>query len=129
MTQKDNKEALILTSSPHIRRPETTTKIMWTVTICLIPSGCVSIYVFGLSVLWIILTAVFSTMAVEWLFCFIQKKKCTLNDGSAVLTGLLLSYNLPPQSPLWMVITGSTVAIVFGKWFLEDWDLMYLIRR
>jgi len=107
--------SLRVMSSPHLRSPETTSKIMWSVTACLIPSGLVSIYVFGMNVLNIILTSILAAVASEWVCCYFQKKKPTISDGSAVLTGLLLSYNLPPKSPLWMALLGSCVAIVFGK--------------
>ncbi len=114
MTTK-NSNILKVTSSPHIRTAETTSKIMWTVTLCLLPSGLVSVYVFGIHALWVMLTAIASAALTEWGCCFVQKKEATLSDGSAVLTGLLLSYNLPPEAPLWMVCLGSFVAIVFGK--------------
>ncbi|MFH1061747.1 MAG: RnfABCDGE type electron transport complex subunit D [Candidatus Omnitrophota bacterium] len=116
MSEKNNTVSLAVTSSPHIRSEETTTKIMWTVTLCLIPSGLVSVYAFGISVLSIILTSIACALASEWLFsCFLQKKKNSLSDGSAVLTGLLLAYNLPAGAPLWMAGLGSFAAIVFGK--------------
>ena len=114
MTKRDFNN-LKVTSSPHIRSPETTSKIMWTVTFCLIPSGLVSVKIFGLHVLWVMITAVVSAILAEWACCFFQKKEHTIADGSAVLTGLLLAYNLPPGAPLWMVCIGSFVAIVFGK--------------
>lgn len=116
MSEQNNPVSLAVTSSPHIRSKETTAKIMWSVVVCLIPSGLVSIYVFGISVLSIILTSIVCAMFSEWLFaCFLQKKKNSLSDGSAVLTGLLLAYNLPAGAPLWMAGLGSFVAIVFGK--------------
>ncbi|MDD5745993.1 MAG: RnfABCDGE type electron transport complex subunit D [Candidatus Omnitrophica bacterium] len=114
MTEKQP-APLTVTSSPHIRSPETTSKIMWTVFVCLIPSGLVSVYVFGFGVLGIILTAVFAAVATEWACCRIQRKTPTIMDGSAVLTGLLLAYNVPPGSPLWMVFLGSFIAIAVGK--------------
>ena len=107
--------ALSVTNSPHIRSPETTSRIMWTVFFCLIPSGLVSVYVFGLSTLWIIMTAVLGAVVTEYGCGLISGGKNTLGDGSAALTGLLLAYNLPPQSPLWMAFIGSFVAIVFAK--------------
>ncbi|MBU1086618.1 MAG: RnfABCDGE type electron transport complex subunit D [Candidatus Omnitrophica bacterium] len=116
MSEKSNSVDLAITSSPHIRSKETTAKIMWSVTVCLIPSGLVSVYAFGISVFWIILTSIICAMASEWLFnCYLQKKPNSLMDGSAVLTGLLLAYNLPPGAPLWMAGLGSFVAIVFAK--------------
>jgi len=106
---------LRVTSSPHVRSPETTAKIMWTVTACLIPSGLVCVRLFGLSTLWIILTAIISAVISEYACALIQKKSPSLHDGSAVLTGLLLAYNLPPGAPLWLAFIGSLVAIVLGK--------------
>ncbi|MCK4994845.1 MAG: RnfABCDGE type electron transport complex subunit D [Candidatus Omnitrophica bacterium] len=113
MTKKLN--ILKVTSSPHIRTSETTAKIMWMVSLCLLPSGLVSVRVFGIHALWVMLAAIVSAALTEWACCFIAKKEQTLSDGSAVLTGLLLAYNLPPEAPLWMVCIGSFVAIVFGK--------------
>ncbi|MBU4305556.1 MAG: RnfABCDGE type electron transport complex subunit D [Candidatus Omnitrophica bacterium] len=106
---------LSMTSSPHIRFPETTSRIMWTVFFCLIPSGIVSVYVFGLSTLWIIITAVLGAVATEYGCGLMAGGKNTISDGSAALTGLLLAYNLPPQAPLWMVFIGAFIAIVFSK--------------
>ena len=106
---------LNLTSSPHIRSPETVSRIMWSVFCCLLPAGIISIYVFGLSTLWIIVTSILAAVLTEYGCCVAQKKKNTISDGSAVLTGLLLAYNLPPQSPLWMAFLGSFVAVLFGK--------------
>ncbi|MFH1093997.1 MAG: RnfABCDGE type electron transport complex subunit D [Candidatus Omnitrophota bacterium] len=114
MTTKDP-GILKVTSSPHVLTSETTSKIMWTVSLCLLPSGLVSVNVFGIHVLWVMLTAIASALITEGAYCIIAKKEPTLSDGSAVLTGLLLAYNLPPQAPLWMVCIGSFVAIVFGK--------------
>ncbi|MCG2712298.1 MAG: RnfABCDGE type electron transport complex subunit D [Candidatus Omnitrophica bacterium] len=110
-----NSSIFKVTSSPHVLTPETTSKIMWTVTLCLLPSGLVSVNVFGIHALWVILTAIASAAITEWAYCFIAKKGTALSDGSAVLTGLLLAYNLPPEAPLWMVCIGSFVAIAFGK--------------
>jgi electron transport complex protein RnfD len=118
MTENNNskKVSFQVNNSPHLRSEESISKIMWSVTVCLLPSGLVSVYVFGMNVVWIILTAIGTAALTEWLFCtLIQKKANTLSDGSAVLTGLLLAYNVPAGSPLWMVAIGSFVAILFGK--------------
>lgn len=112
---KNKNVSLLVNSSPHIRSPETTSRIMWTVFLCLLPSGFVSIYVFGISVLWIIISALLGALVTEHGFCLIQKKSFTILDGSAALTGLLLAYNLPAQSPLWMPFLGSFIAIAIGK--------------
>ncbi len=101
--------------APHIYSRETIPEIMWTVFFCLIPSGLVSVYVFGISTVWIILTAIISAVFTELVCCFAQKKALTINDGSAFLTGLLLAYNLPAHSPLWLAFAGSFVSILFAK--------------
>lgn len=110
-----NKNNLIITSSPHILSPETTSRIMWAVFFCLIPSGLVSVFIFGFSTGSIIICAILGALITEAFFCLIQKKALTINDGSAALTGLLLAYNLPAQSPAWLAFLGSFVAIFVGK--------------
>ena len=110
-----NNLALEVSSSPHVRSKESTSRIMWTVFFTLIPSGLVSVYVFGIYTLWVILTAVLGAVFTEWGCSVLQKKESTIGDGSAVLTGLLLAYNVPPSAPLWMVFIGSFVAIAIGK--------------
>ncbi|MFH2138870.1 MAG: RnfABCDGE type electron transport complex subunit D [Candidatus Omnitrophota bacterium] len=112
---KDKEQRLIVASSPHVHSGETIPKIMWTVFFCLLPSGIMSVYVFGMSTVWIILSAIIGAVATEWCCCTLQKKKLTIGDGSAVLTGLLVAYNVPPQSPLWLSFLGAGFAILFGK--------------
>lgn len=108
-------EKIILSSSPHIHSGESIPKTMHTVILALIPASLVGIYYFGLSALAVILFAVVSSMAFEALAQKAMKKKITIYDGSAALTGLLLAMNLPPTSPWWMVILGSLIAIGMGK--------------
>jgi len=114
MTEQ-NAAVYCVNTAPHIHSGESTQRIMWTVFFCLIPSGIVSMYVFGPTALWIMLTAVLAAVVTEAGSCRILKRPSTIADGSACVTGLLLAYNVPPQAPLWMVFLGTMVAIVFGK--------------
>ncbi|MDP2913063.1 MAG: RnfABCDGE type electron transport complex subunit D, partial [Candidatus Omnitrophota bacterium] len=106
----------IVSIAPHIKDKTSTRDIMWAVTISLIPSGLAGIFIFGLNSLLVILVSILSAVAAEAAILGIRKKDTSaLYDGSAVLTGLLLAYNLPPGSPLWMPLAGSVFAIAIGK--------------
>ena len=106
---------LIVSSSPHLHNKESVSKIMWVVALSLIPAGAVGVYVFGLSSLWVIIAAVISALATEALIQVLTKRKVSLIDGSAFITGILLAYNLPPNVPLWLPVVGSCFAIAIGK--------------
>ncbi len=88
---------------------------MWTVVACLIPSGVSGVFIFGLDALWVILLCIGSAVATEGVLQFFTKRKITVLDGSAFLTGLLLAYNLPPKVPFWIPVIGSCFAIAIGK--------------
>jgi electron transport complex protein RnfD len=89
---------------------------MWSVTFSLIPAGAAGVFIFGLNALLVTAAAVVSAVATEALILAVRKKDIgAIWDGSAVLTGLLLAYNLPPQVPLWMPAAGSFFAIAIGK--------------
>lgn len=102
-------------SSPHIRAGRTTRGIMLDVIVALLPAGAFGVAWFGLHALWIIAVSVFSAVAWEALWCWMAKKPYTVGDLSAVVTGLLLAYNLPPTVPLWLPIVGTGIAIVLVK--------------
>lgn len=106
---------LIVSDSPHIRTRESSSRIMWMVTLSLIPSGIAGMFIFGYNALWITLLGVMSAVITEALFQAITKKKVSWLDGSAFLTGLLLAYNLPPNVPFWIPIAGSFFSIAIGK--------------
>ncbi|HDZ77542.1 MAG TPA: RnfABCDGE type electron transport complex subunit D [Candidatus Omnitrophica bacterium] len=106
---------LVVSTSPHIHRHESTATIMWAVVIALIPSGIGSVWIFGLSALWVILTGVLSAVVFEVLIQRLRGQEVSVLDGSAVLTGLLLTYNLPPVVPLWIPVVGSFFAIAIVK--------------
>jgi len=106
---------LHISASPHLRDNLSVPKIMYSVILSLVPAGAWSVYIFGLKALWIILIAVLSAMATEWICQTIMKRPVTLFDGSAILTGLLLAYNLPAGVPLWIPLVGAFVSIFIGK--------------
>ena len=102
-------------SSPHIGAGRTTRGIMLDVILALLPAGAFGVAWFGLHALWIIAVSVLSAVAWEALWCWMAKKPYTVGDLSAVVTGLLLAYNLPPSVPLWLPIVGAGIAIVLVK--------------
>ena len=107
----------VISGAPHVHGPESVTKIMWGVVIALIPSFLVSVYFFGIQALLLTVVTVLSCLVFEYLINrFFFKRPCSLGDGSAMITGLLLALNLPSGLPLWMAIVGSLVAIGIAKW-------------
>lgn len=103
--------------SPHIKSKETVSTVMRDVLIALIPATIAAVYFFGLDAALVILTAIASAMLSEFIFNKITNRPNTLRDLSAVITGLLLAFNMPPTIPLWMVAVGSAFAIIVVKCF------------
>ena len=109
-------EKLEVSISPHIKAIKSTPKIMWTVILALLPAGIAGVYIFGIRSLYVILVSILSACLAEGIVLGLRRKKLSvLLDGSAVLTGLLLAYNLPPGIPLWVVVAGAAFGIVIGK--------------
>lgn len=106
---------LIVSVAPHLHKDESVRKIMWMVVISLIPTGVAGAVIFGISALWVIVLGVVSAIATEWLLEVLSRRKVTVFDGSAMITGLLLAYNLPPRVPFWLPIIGSFFSIAIGK--------------
>lgn len=104
-----------VSSAPHVRAKDSTSRIMLYVCIALSPSCLFSIIHFGFRALLIYLVAVLSCVGFEYLFQLIRHKKNTIDDLSAVVTGLLLAANVPVSIPIWEVILGSCFAIVIVK--------------
>ena len=104
-----------ISSSPHIRDKETTTNLMGQVLVALMPATVVGVFNFGSSAFIIILISVLSCVIFEALFEKITKRKNTVLDLSAAVTGLLLALNLPPEVPYWMPGLGSFFAIIVVK--------------
>lgn len=107
---------LTVSGSPHVQSKETTKSIMWNVVIALLPALLVGIYYFGFRVLSLTLVSVAACLLFEWLIQkFLIKGKETISDGSAVITGMLLAFNLPSDVPSYIVVIGAFVAIAVGK--------------
>jgi electron transport complex protein RnfD len=102
---------LIVTASPHLKAPASTPVIMWTVVASMLPIAAASVFFFGISSLLVIAAAVAGAMAAEAGF----GSRFTLQDGSAVITGMLLGFTLPAGIPLWMACIGGAVSIALGK--------------
>lgn len=107
---------LTVSGSPHIQSKQTTNKIMWTVVIALLPAFLVGIYYFGLDALIVTISSVAFCVLFEWLIQkYILKVIPTIKDGSAVITGILLAFNLPSSVPIWILAIGALVAIGVAK--------------
>lgn len=109
------KEMLTVSSSPHIKRPDTTRGIMSDVVIALAPAATYGCILFGLRALAVLITSVGVAVLSEFLWNKALKKPNTIKDMSAVVTGLLLGMNLPPTLPLWQAAIGSVAAIIVVK--------------
>ncbi|MGI6152540.1 MAG: RnfABCDGE type electron transport complex subunit D [Christensenellaceae bacterium] len=108
-------QKLILTSSPHIRSNNSTTKIMLDVVIALIPAVVAGAVIFGPGVLLTVALSILSAVGCEAAIQRVAKKEVTIGDMSAVVTGLLLGLNLPPGAPWYLPVFGSAFAIIIVK--------------
>ncbi|WNH08313.1 RnfABCDGE type electron transport complex subunit D [Thalassobellus suaedae] len=109
-------QSIIVSASPHVHSDRTSKKLMYDVVIALIPAFLISIYVFGISALIATTVAIASCMLFEYLIQkYLLKTDVTITDGSALITGILLAFNLPATLPIWMIIVGSLVAIGVAK--------------
>lgn len=107
---------LFVSVSPHFKTKDTVTKIMWTVVACLLPPLILSVFIFGFQTLIIALISVASCLGTEYVANrALGRPTDTIKDGSAVITGLLLSYVIPPGVPYWLPILGGVVAIYLTK--------------
>ena len=108
-------QMLNVSSNPHVRDKMTTSRIMQLVALALLPTTLFGIWNFGFRALLVVLVTVASSVFFEWLYDRLMHKKNTINDFSAVVTGLLLALNMPQQIPLWMPVLGSAFAIIVVK--------------
>jgi len=106
---------LIASSSPHIRSEETTQRIMLDVIIALVPALIASVYFFGIHALLLELVSIITAIVSEYICQKIMKRPATIGDLSAVVTGLLLAFNMPATAPLWLPIIGSAFSIIVAK--------------
>lgn len=115
MESKDN--ILLVSSSPHIRSNESTQRIMLDVIIALTPAMIGSVYFFGLAALKLILISIVSSVVFEGLTQKLFKKEVSITDLSAVITGILIAFNLPASAPWWLAVVGAAFAIIIVKQF------------
>lgn len=109
-------DPIIISASPHVFSERSTKNLMYDVLYALIPAFIVSIYLFGLSALIVTSVAVISCILFEYVIQkYLLKTAVTVSDGSALITGILLAFNVPSNLPIWMVIVGSLVAIGIAK--------------
>lgn len=106
---------LRVSASPHIRYHEDTAHIMRHVCYALLPAVAAATLIFGVDALAITAVSVASCLFFEALSCFLMKRRQSIGDGSAVVTGLILGLNLPATLPVWMAVVGSFFAIVVVK--------------
>ena len=104
-----------VSSNPHVRARVTTSHIMLAVVIALLPTSIYGIYNFGFKAAVLILVTVASTVLTEYIYERAMKKKITIGDFSAVVTGLLLALNLPVSAPWWIGVIGGVFAILVVK--------------
>ena len=113
----ENTKKLLVTASPHVRSNRTVKKDMLDVIIALIPAGIASVYFFGYRALVLILASVLACVLSEYIFNKVTKRKQSIKDLSAVVTGLLLAYNVPFTLPVWQMVIGAMFAIIVAKMF------------
>ena len=106
---------LIVSSSPHIHTKTTTQSIMRDVIIALLPVSVAAVVLFGIKALFNIAACVIAAVLSEFVFNLLAKKKQTVSDLSAVVTGLLLALNLSTKANVWQCVIGSVFAIVIVK--------------
>ena len=104
-----------VSSSPHVRDNSSTSDIMKDVCIAMIPTLAFGCFQFGLSALIVVIGTVLACVLAEYLYEKIMKRPITIGDFSAVVTGLILALNMPPEIPVWMPILGGVFAIIVVK--------------
>ncbi|MGD9560018.1 MAG: RnfABCDGE type electron transport complex subunit D [Oscillospiraceae bacterium] len=110
-----DQSTMVVSASPHILGTISTRKVMVGVVVALLPTLVASALIFGAGVLLLAGVTVAACVGFEALYCILMKKPVTVGDFSAVVTGLILAFNLPPGFPLWMAMLGAFVAIVVAK--------------
>ena len=105
----------VVSGTPHVRSKESVQGIMGHVIIALLPATAAGMYYFGIEAIMLIVASVASCVFFEYMYQKVMKKSITVNDLSAVVTGLLLALNLPPSAPAWVAIVGSAFAIIIVK--------------
>ena len=109
----DNK--LIVTAAPHITSADSTQKIMGRVCLALVPTLIASVIIFGINSLILTAVTVAACVFFEWAYCKLMGREVPIEDFSAVVTGMLLAFNMPATLPWWMAVVGAFIAIVIIK--------------
>lgn len=109
-------EKLNISLSPHIHSGRSTRRMMWMVVAAMVPALLIALWTFGVPALIITCVCVASCIITEWVITkFLMRKETSVTDGSVIITGLLLAFNLPSILPWWMAVIGSVVAVGIGK--------------
>lgn len=112
----NSSNTLKISGSPHVHTQDSTPSIMYGVVYALIPAILVSVYFFGLNSIRVVLMASVFCMLIEYLIQrYILRTEVTINDGSALVAGILLAFNLPANLPWWIILIGSIVTIGVAK--------------
>ena len=106
---------LNVSSSPHVRSNETTQSIMVDVAIAMLPATAFGVFQFGLHALLVLIVTIAACVLSEYVFEKITKRPCTISDFSAVVTGMILALNMPPEIALWIPALGGVFAIIVVK--------------
>ena len=108
-------ELLHVSSAPHVRAKTSTSRVMLCVILAMLPTMCFGIYNFGIRALYLVVVTVLSCVLSETVFNLIAKKKNTIGDLSAVVTGMILALNMPVSLPYWQAVVGGIFAIIVVK--------------
>ena len=95
---------LKVSSSPHVRDGVTTQRLMFDVVIAMIPASVYGVWQFGMNALLVLIATVIASVAAEYLYEKLMHKPITISDGSAVVTGMILALNMPPEIPVWCIL-------------------------
>ncbi len=106
---------LIVSASPHVRAPETTASLMGNVILAMLPCVIASTLIFGWRSLLLLAVSIIACVGFEWLYCKLMKKPCPCSDLSAVVTGMILAFNVPVTMSVVHIIIGAFIAIVLVK--------------
>ncbi|MFO7613052.1 MAG: RnfABCDGE type electron transport complex subunit D [Bacteroidales bacterium] len=107
---------LTISGSPHVHTDQSVPKVMYGVVIAMVPAMLVSFYFFGIGAAKVMLTSILACLFFEWVIQkYVIKGPVTINDGSALITGILLAFNVPSSLPVWITIIGAFVSIGIAK--------------
>ncbi len=113
--ENSSQQKFIISSSPHLLKDESTRSIMWLVIMGLLPATIFGVYAFGFSAFLVLFVSILTCVITEASILKLRKRNITLDDGSAILTGLLIGLNMPPTVPLYIPIISSIFGIAIVK--------------